>query len=308
MTLICMRDNRVMDNRQLEVFARVARDGSFTRAAESLHLAQSAVSATIAALERDLGEQLFARTTRRVETTAAGDALLPHATRILDAFQAARDAVEAVAGGLSGSVRIGYMTNVTLFDIPALLGRFHADHPGVSLHLAPAATGTAGLLEGLRRGEIDVAFLSAQPGDHPDLRIDVLAESPVGLVVAAGDGWADRDRVLLADTAGLRFVDFREGFGNRTLVDAELRRRGLRREVPIETSDINDLAALVRNGLGASFLPRYLVDQDPGLHWIELDDASFTMPVGVATLRGRTPSAAAARLAALARSGTGRQE
>jgi DNA-binding transcriptional LysR family regulator len=302
MRLIVPSDNRQVDSRQLEVFAAVAREGGFTRAAAHLHTVQSAVSATINALETDLGERLFDRTTRSVRLTEAGAALLPHALTILAAFQSARDAVEGVSGGLSGAVRIGYMTNVTLFDIPALLGRFSRDHPGVSLHMAPASRGTGGLAEGLRRGDIDVAFLSATPDQYPDLDVDVLVASPVGLVVAVGDPLAERTRILLAETTPLRFVDFREGFGNRTVVDAELRRRGLRREVPIETSDINDLAALVRNRLGVAFLPRYLVEGDPGLHWIDLDDAEFSMPVSVATSRDRPVSAAAARLAALARS------
>jgi DNA-binding transcriptional LysR family regulator len=290
-----------MDKRQLEVFLAVARAGSFTRASAELHLVQSAVSATVAALESDLGERLFDRTTRRVRLTAAGQALLPRATAILDAFQAARDAVDAVRGGLSGSVRIGYMTNVTLFDIPRLLGRFNADHPAVTMHLSPSATGTAGLAEGLRRGDLDLAFLAATPEDYPDLDVHVLASSTLGLGVAADDPLAALDRMPLAGTAGLRFVDFRSGFANRTLVDAEFRRRGLRRDIRIETSDTNDTAALVRNRLGVGFLPGYLVEDDPSIHLIEIEDATLTMHVSVATARDRTPSAAATRIAELAR-------
>ena len=289
-----------MERRQLEVFAAVARAGSFTRAAGELHLVQSAVSATIAALEADLGERLFDRTTRRVRLTAAGQALLPKATSILDAFQAARDAVDAVRGGLSGSVRIGYMTNVTLFDIPRLLGRFNADHPAVTMHLAPAATGTAGLAEGLRRGDLDLAFLAATPEDYPDLDVHVLASSRLGLGVAAQDPLAVRKTIRLADTASLRFVDFRSGFANRTLVDAEFRRRGLWRDIRIETSDTNDTAALVRNGLGVGFLPRYLVEGDDSIHLIEIEDATLEMNVSVATARDRTLSAAARSLATMA--------
>ncbi|MFI5934500.1 LysR family transcriptional regulator [Actinoplanes sp. NPDC051494] len=291
-----------MDSRQLEVFAAVAREGSFTRAAERLHLVQSAVSATIAALESDLGERLFDRTTRHVRPTAAGHALLPHADRIRDAFQAARDAVEAVSGGLSGSIRIGYMTNVTLFDIPDLLGRFSREHPDVTMHLTPAATGTAGLAEGLRRGDLDLAFLSATPADYPALRIDVLASSPLGLTVPAGHPLAGRDHIRLAETAALRFVCYREGFATRTLFDAEFRRHGLHRDVRFETSDTNDFAALVASGLGVGFLPEYLAGPDPRLHWIPVQDADLRMPVSIGTSPAHTLSAAAARLAALARS------
>ncbi|MFG1603481.1 LysR family transcriptional regulator [Actinoplanes sp. NPDC049265] len=290
-----------LERRQLEVFLAVARTGSFTRAAAELHLVQSAVSATIAALESDLGERLFDRTTRRVQPTPAGEALLPRAAEILDAFQTARDAVDEVRGGLSGSVRIGYMTNVTLFDIPRLLGRFSADHPAVTMHLAPSATGTAGLADGLRTGDLDVAFLAAKPADYPDLRIDVLASSPLGLGVAADHPLAGRDSIPLAEAAALRFVDFRPGFANRTLVDAEFRRRGLWRDIGIETSDTNDTAALIRNGLGVGFLPRYLVEDDPTIHWIVVTDAAFDMSVSVATARGRTRCRAAVRLADLAR-------
>lgn len=289
-----------MDIRQLQAFVSVAREGSFTGAATKLYLVQSAVSASVAALEADLGERLFHRTTRRVQLTAAGRVLLQHATSILDAVQAARDAVEGVSGGLSGSIRIGYMTNVTLFDIPRLLGRFKDDHPDVTMHLAASATGTAGLIQGVRRGDLDLAFTAADPEDYPDLRIDVLARTPLGLAMAISDPLADRRPVKLADTAALRFVDLPAGFATRTLVDAEFRRRGLHRDVQIETSDLTDAAALVRNGLGAGFLPHYLVAGDSFVQWAEIEDATLEMCVSIATAPGRELSAAASRLATLA--------
>jgi DNA-binding transcriptional LysR family regulator len=289
-----------VDNRQLAVFGTIARTGSFTRTAAELHLVQSAVSATIAGLEADLGERLFDRTTRRVDLTPAGLALLPHATAILDAFQAARDAVEAVSGGLSGSIRIGYMTNVTLFDLPHLLGEFSRSHPGVTIQMSPSPTGTAGMADALRAGELDVAFLAATPDDHPDLVVEVLSRSPLGLAVAPDHPLAQRGSVRLAETTDLRFVDFHEGFGTRTRVDDELRRRGLWRTVQIETSNLPDAAALVQHGIGVGFLPRYLTEGDAGLRWLEIEDADLEMCVSVATSRGRAVSAATSRLLALA--------
>jgi DNA-binding transcriptional LysR family regulator len=290
-----------MDGRQLGVFAAVARAKSFTRASAEIHVAQSAVSATVASLEVELGERLFDRTTRTVQLTEAGRALLPHAVAIVDAFQAARDAVDGVRGGISGSIRIGYMTNVTLFDIPALLGRFASEYPAVSIHLTPSVTGTAGLAEELRRGDIDMAFFAATAENYPDLVVDVLATAPVGLAVMTSSPLAALGVVDLADTAGMRFIDFRPGFGNRTLADAEFARRQLLREVHIETADMNDAAALVRNGLGVAFLPRYLVVDDPGVTWIEIGDAHFELNVSLGTSRHRPLSAAAARLAMMVR-------
>jgi DNA-binding transcriptional LysR family regulator len=287
-----------MDGRQLAVFAAVARTGSFTRGAAEMHVVQSAVSATVAGLEAELGVRLFDRSTRRVQLTEAGHALLPHAAAVVDAFQAARDAVEAVRGGLSGSVSMGYLTNLTLFDVPALLGRFAADYPAVRITLTPSDTGTGGLVEGLRRGYLDLAFLAAVPAQYPDLHLDLLATAPVDLVVAASSPYAGLDQVTLAETADMRFVDFRVGFGNRTVADAEFARRRLQREVVIETSDHRDAMALVRNGLGVAFLPRRDAEADPLLHCVELADADLDLHISLGTPRDRPLGAAATRLAA----------
>jgi DNA-binding transcriptional LysR family regulator len=133
------------------------------------------------------------------------------------------------------------------------------------------------------------------------LHIDVLATAPVGLAVMASSPLAALRSVTLSDTAGMRFIDFRSGFGNRTLADAEFARRQLVRQVQIETADMNDAAALVRNGLGVALLPRYLVEGDPGVTWIGISDASFELSVSLGTSRGRALSAAAARLAMMVR-------
>src|SRR5919198_245380 len=98
-----------MELRHLATFVAVAEEGSFTRAAGRLHVVQSAVSAAVRALERELGVTLFDRSTHRVELTDAGRALLPEARRTLAAAAAARDAVDQLRGGLRGTVRLGMM-------------------------------------------------------------------------------------------------------------------------------------------------------------------------------------------------------
>ena len=103
-----------MELRALDYFVVVAEERNFTRAAARLHVVQSGVSATIKALERELGAELLARTSRRVELTDAGTALLPKARAALEAAQAARDAVDEARGGVRGTLRIGTMTSVVL--------------------------------------------------------------------------------------------------------------------------------------------------------------------------------------------------
>ncbi|MFD0504165.1 LysR family transcriptional regulator [Streptomyces chiangmaiensis] len=156
--------NRPMELRQLEYFVAVAEELSFTRAAERLHVVQSAVSAAIRSLERELGPTLFERSSQRVTLTAAGAALLPAARNTLDSARAAREAAQLSEGRLQGTLRIGTFSSLVRPDLPELLGRFHRLHPAVTLRLAVSPRGSAGLVERLLAGNLDLAFV-ALPGD-----------------------------------------------------------------------------------------------------------------------------------------------
>ena len=132
-----------MELRHLEHFVAVAEARNFTRAAERLHIVQSAVSASIRTLERDLQAELFNRTTQRVELTDAGAMLLPQARRILAEVQTARELVADVRGGLRGTLTIGTMEALSggALDIPRLLAAFRDSHPLLEVHLTTPPTG-----------------------------------------------------------------------------------------------------------------------------------------------------------------------
>ena len=123
-----------MELRQLATFVAVAEEGSFTRASDRLHIVQSAVSAGVRRLERELGAALFDRTTHKVELTDAGRALLPEARATLAAAAAARDAVDEVRGGVRGTVVLGTMQaqGMRAIDLPGVLADFRNEHPGVA--------------------------------------------------------------------------------------------------------------------------------------------------------------------------------
>src|SRR5262249_9884044 len=122
-------DDRHVELRHLEYFVAVAEELSFTRASRRLHVVQSGVSSAIQGLERDLGAALFDRDRHKVTLTEAGRALLPEARATLAAAQAAADAVAEATAGLRGTLSIGTMTSTGPIDLPALLGRFHEQHP-----------------------------------------------------------------------------------------------------------------------------------------------------------------------------------
>src|SRR4051794_26799446 len=127
-----------MELRALEYFVAVADERHFTRAAAGLHVSQSGLSAAIKTLETELHASLFERTTRRVQLTAAGAALLPEARRALAAAGAGAAAVDAVQGLQRGHASVEIMQQRGLVELPRLLARYHRRYPGIELRLRQA--------------------------------------------------------------------------------------------------------------------------------------------------------------------------
>jgi DNA-binding transcriptional LysR family regulator len=297
-----------MELRHLSAFVAVAEERSFTAAAARLLIVQSAVSASVQALEREVGARLLDRTSRRVDLTDAGAALLPHARAAIDAARDARDAVDQVRGGLRGTVRVGTLTSVGLVDVPALLGEFHRRHPDVALRLTAAPTGSEGLVAAVADRHLDLAFVAVAGTAAAPVRITPLATAPMDLVVRADHPLAPGGPVDLAALDGLDFIDSPTGYGNRTIVDQAFAAAGVDRRVTVEVADIGTAAAYVRHGLGVALLPRAEVEPAPDLV-LRPVAGDLLWPLSLATPRDRRLSAAAAALARLVRDsvvGTGR--
>jgi DNA-binding transcriptional LysR family regulator len=127
-------------------------------AAQRVNIVQSALSASIRALEEELGAQLFVRSTRQVRLTSAGRVFLDKAQATLGAAREARDAVAAIQGLNQGMLSIGTVQSLPAFlDLPSLLARFHAQHPGVEVRLCQGSS--SHLLEKVKSGRLDLAFL-----------------------------------------------------------------------------------------------------------------------------------------------------
>ncbi|MFC8076849.1 LysR family transcriptional regulator [Streptomyces sp. NPDC057307] len=280
-----------MELRHLEYFLAVADTASFTRAAKRLNVVQSGVSATIKALERELGSALFDRSPQEIALTVAGRAFLPRARETLDAARAAKDAVQRTQGALHGTVTVGTLTSIDLVDLPGLLTALHARHPAVTVRLRVAVAGSAGLLEHLRDGRLDVAFLSL-PGPSPtDLNTRPLAVAPLLLYVPSTHPLAGAGQVSLTQLAEFPFVDSPPGFGNRIVVDRAFASAGVEREVTLEVADIGTAVNFIRAGLGIGFLSGFLVHDHAGLDVLRVADHELTWQLNVATAATRRPAA-----------------
>ncbi|MDT0300855.1 LysR family transcriptional regulator [Streptomonospora wellingtoniae] len=284
-----------MELRQLEYFVAVAEERHFTRAAQRVLVAQSGLSASIRSLERELGARLFVRSTRRVELTDAGRALLPEARHVLAKVSGARDAVAAVQSLLRGTLTVGSLQCLAAPDVPALLGRFHGKHSGVEIRLQQ--DGAAALLEGVRRGAVDVAFTSTGAGTTADLEELPIGAEPMVLACALAHPLAERGRVALGELDGAAFVDFGPASGIREEVDAMLAGADARRRVAVEVNDVHSLLAFAAQGLGIALVPEHFSVKTSEARFVPIEDAPQWRTAAVTAAGSAAGTAARALLA-----------
>jgi DNA-binding transcriptional LysR family regulator len=279
--------------RQLATFVAVAEEGSFTRAADRLHVVQSAVSAGVRNLEKELGVMLFDRSTHSVKLTDAGGALLPEARATLAAAQAAKDAVDEARGGLRGTVVLGTMQaqGMRAVDLAGILAAFRAEHPAVEVEIRHVG-GSSEMADEVRGGRLDLAFV-ALPGDGPSgLELIPLAREPIVLAVGAGHSLADRTDIDLAALRDETLVDLLTGWGIRMAVDRSFAAAGVTRTVTYEVNDTATMIDFIRNGLAIGLLPRSLVETTENIVFVPIRDYPPQFQTAVAVPANRLLAAA----------------
>jgi DNA-binding transcriptional LysR family regulator len=241
-----------MDVRQLEMFRAVAEEGAFTRAAERLHVSQSAISRQLQLLEQELGTMLLRRTGRGVSLTAHGELLLSAANRINREIQ---DAVSQISDTLAlqrGLLSLGGGMTVSLYILPKLLKKFRSLYRNVDLRITTGESDL--LLKLLRTGQVDLALLTL-PIVATDLQVQpVLKEEMV--VVTSGNHPLTRVRTVEArDLRRYPFVLFESGSNTRKVLDEFLLEEQIPVNVVMETENVEIIKAMVASGLGVTLLP-----------------------------------------------------
>jgi DNA-binding transcriptional LysR family regulator len=279
--------------RQLTTFVAVAEEGSFTRAADRLHVVQSAVSAAIRNLEKELGAMLFDRSTHSVNLTDAGRALLPEARATLAAAQAARDAVDEAQGGLRGTVVLGTMQaqGMRAIDLAGVLAAFRAEHPGVDVKIRHSG-GSSAMAREVLEGRLDLAFV-ALPGDGPPgIELIPLASEPIMLAVPARHPLAKSADIELSGLRDETLVDLPAGWGIRMAVDRSFAAAGVTRTITYEVNDTATIVEFIRNGLAIGTLPRSLIATTGDIALIPIRDHAPQFQTAIAIPANRRLSAA----------------
>lgn len=271
----------VMDLRQLEYFLAVAEERSFTRGASRAHVVQSAASAAISRLEREVGVTLFERTGRRIELTDAGQLLLHRARNILGEVQQARDELDALADGLHGSVLIGTVLSTGTFDLIAALTEFQHAHPNVSVGLRLSAGPLEDRVDKLLDGRVQLMLLPIPTHHPPGVRIDRIARLHLALACHSQDPLATRRQVTYREISDRRFIDFPPPWGNRAIIDDLFAADDVRRSVSLEVVDVSTALRMASARLGIAFVPEEFITDAKDLVSVDLRDPPPAIELGL---------------------------
>lgn len=246
-----------MELRQLRYFVEIADQGSFTRAAETLSIAQPALTTQIQKLEAEFNAQLFLRTTRGIVLTDVGREVLAQAHRALDAADATKRAAQLAGAAPNARVVIGYTRIFPILPVARTLRRLRRAHPQLNVELREMWSQQQ--LEAVESGALDVAFLYA--GDAPiggGLSVVPIARETLTVAVPDRHPLATRRQIALAELHGEDFIVPANAIGGETLRDRVMTACARAGVVPgsiQETSgDIRVLLGFVSAGLGIAFL------------------------------------------------------
>jgi LysR family transcriptional activator of glutamate synthase operon len=248
-----------LELRQLRYVEAVARHRHFTRAAEELHVAQSALSHQIKRLEAELGTELFERTSRHVAATDAGEAVAARARRVLAEIEGVNEEIDELRGVMRGHIWIGALLPAGEIDVPALVARFSESHPGIEVGIRE---GTAGDMLGyLAEDEVDAAFsmLAGPPPD--DMVVERLSEDEIIAAFAPGAA-PGRGPVRATHLAQYPIVAPRAGSATMQKLREFFARQNQPLRVALESGDPFLLRCLVSGGFGVAIIPRSLTRRE----------------------------------------------
>jgi len=268
------------------MFIAVAENLSFTEASRKLHVAQSAISRKIALLERELGEKLFQRVSRRVYLTPAGETLLRHARRVFIELRDAELEISETTQLSRGLLRIGSGLTACMYLLPPVLERFREYYPNIELEVVTGPT--EALLPQIRDNLLDLGVFTL-PVDYPGVQVTPLCREE--FVVVASPRHPElglRKSLPAAEIARYPLILFSRAAATRRLIDAFFREVGISPRIAMEAENVAVIKPLVAINLGATLLPARAVEGELGrgeLHALALEDRKLEREIGLVYLK-----------------------
>ncbi|WP_299070362.1 LysR family transcriptional regulator [Accumulibacter sp.] len=244
--------------RQLDTFAAVARHGSFTKAAEALHLTQPAVSLQVRQIVDSVGLPLFAQEGREVALTLAGEEMLNTVRLLDDVWSRFESVIDDLKGLQRGRLRVALVSTARYF-LPRMLGNFCRRFPEIDI--AMEITDRDRLVARMRGNQDDLYIMLYPPEELEVVSYPFLDNELV--VIAAGGHWAAGQSLELSALAGERFILREVGSGSRRTIDTHLQAIGLKLDVKLTLNSNEAICDLVASGMGPAVLSRHALPADP---------------------------------------------
>ncbi len=251
-----------MPDRRLQVFHAVAKQGSFTKAADVLFMTQPAVTFQIKQLEEHLNTRLFERGHGRISLTPAGELAFDYAERILSLGAELDTRVREMTERLSGPLLIGASMTIAEFLLPRVLGEFKAAHPSVHAKLTVANSET--IESRVAAHTLDVGLIEA-PSDHPALVVDRCCDDELQVVVAAGHPLSRQHSIAPTALLGHPYISREAGSGTRDFIDLYFARAGIDSSslaTDMELGSPEAIKGVVETGVGYAILSRAAVQKE----------------------------------------------
>ena len=278
-----------MDTQLLEAFIAVAKAGSFSDAAEKIHLTQPAVSKRIALLEEQLDCRLFDRIARSVTLTEAGEALLPRAHHILREIADTTQAINDLSGEISGKLRLAISHHIGLHRLPPVLKRFAQNYPEVTIDVDFMDSEKA--YEGILQGRFEVAVITLAPEAHPKIETKTIWPDPLVFMVSEDHPLVREHNPTLENLRN--YPAILPGLG--TYTGRMTRKLFEQQNVPLPTTMttnyLETIKMMVSIGLGWSLLPESMLDS--GIKAVEISDIQIQRELGYIHHREKSLSNAA---------------
>lgn len=255
-----------MADRRLQVFYTVAKVLSFTKAAETLHMTQPAVTFQVKQLEEFFNTRLFDRTHNKITLTDAGKIVYDYAEKILDHYEKMNSEVRELTGEVTGSLLIGASTTIAEYMLPSLLGAFKKQFEDVNIRLQVGNTDA--IVAMVENNMIDLGVVEA-PVYNKNLEVEVCRLDEMVLIVPQGHPLSNRDKISVEDMRKYRYISREEGSGSRSVIDNYIREQGL------SYSDLN-----VVMELGSPEAVKMAVESDVGLAIVSRTTISKELKLG----------------------------
>jgi DNA-binding transcriptional LysR family regulator len=263
---------------QLHIFYTVAERGSFSAAAQTLHMTQPAVTMQVQALEEHFGTKLLNRTTKKLQLTEAGHRLLPQARKVVELMRETDEMMARYAQGLKGRLHFAASLTIGEYVLPGLLGSFLSRHPG--LFVSMKIMNTTEIIEAIQNQGMDFGLIEA-PSSAPGLHVETVMDDELMLIVPASHPFASRETVTLSEVLEQPLVLREKGSGTRQVVEDELLRHGVDESMLRVVSDFGSTAAIksaVEAGMGLTVLSAWTIKHEAALgllKTVRIQDVAF---------------------------------